>query len=94
MNTPRSNQFAATPLFALARLAGLTGFLLTGLAALACTAQVRQTAFEAHYSSSSSRISVDGSNLTVVRLEHEYDNPVSALPSRTEAITKTVVLAP
>lgn len=63
------------------------------LAVLACTAPVRVAALEAHYSSTSSRISVDGFSLTVVRMEHEYANPVSAVPSRTQTFSSTAVLA-
>jgi hypothetical protein len=67
------------------------GLLLTGI--VGCGTPVRESAFHANYSSTSSRISVDGLALTVVRLEHEYENPISAVPSRTEAHTKTVMLA-
>lgn len=48
--------------------------------------------FSVRASSTNSRIIIEGRSLTVTRLDHTYDNPVSAVPSRTEAHTQTAVL--
>lgn len=67
--------------------------LIVALCLLSCkTHAVKEDLFEAYYSSSTSKISVAGLDLTVTRLEHEYANPVSAVPSATKATTQRAVL--
>lgn len=56
------------------------------------TGSVKEGLFEAHYSSSTSRVELVGLQLKVTRLEHEFANPVSAVPSSTKAVSQTALL--
>lgn len=64
----------------------LTVISLSTLLVLSCSSQTRQAnRLHVSYSSSTTRIVVEDSMLIVTRLEHEFANPVSPVPSKTTA---------
>lgn len=70
----------------------LSAGVLLASSVLCRSASSGETAFSVRASSTNSRIVVEGRSISVTRLDHTYANPVSAIPSHTEAHTETGVI--